>query len=211
MSFDQSQQSAVAEELVAAIRGFYANGWCPASSSNFSFRSLNGTASVSRTGVDKAVICSKDFLTVPIAAAAETIGELGSSAETLLHMGIYQRYQWVGCVMHTHSPLATVQSMDPNLPDRIEFQGFEVLKAFHGIDSHLQRVSFPVVDNSQDMEKLRLEVDQLLDDISDPVGYFIRGHGLYTWGRSVAKAKQQVEAIEFLLKCRQLSRYGNWL
>jgi methylthioribulose-1-phosphate dehydratase len=78
------------------------------------------------------------------------------------------------------------------------------------VDSHTARLEVPVFGNDQDIPRLAARVEAHLSAHPELPGYLIEGHGLYTWGRSVAEARRHVEAFEFLLACelevRRLSR-----
>ncbi|MBP0556366.1 class II aldolase/adducin family protein, partial [Mycobacterium tuberculosis] len=63
------------------------------------------------------------------------VGDGKPSAETLLHTPLYQRYDQVGAVLHTHSPASTVLTM--HWPaDRLTLEGYELLNALEGITTH---------------------------------------------------------------------------
>jgi methylthioribulose-1-phosphate dehydratase len=121
------------------------------------------------------------------------------SAETLLHVQIYRRFAEAAAVLHPHTVNATLLSQLAD--DALELQDYELLKAFAGVDTHACRVLVPVFDNDQDIAHLAARVDAFMD--ANPVihGYLIRGHGFYTWGRSVEDALRHVEAFEFLFEC----------
>jgi methylthioribulose-1-phosphate dehydratase len=111
---------------------------------------------------------------------------------------MYRRAPHIGCVLHTHSVNATVLSM---ALESIVLEGYELQKAFPGITSHEGQLSLPIFANSQDITALANEVNAYLDQYPDTVAYLIRGHGVYTWGASVADTQRHIEALEFLLEC----------
>jgi len=119
------------------------------------------------------------------------------SAETGLHTVMYRRDPAIGSVLHTHSVNATVLSMRL---DQVVFDGYEVQKAFPGVETHESRVVIPVFPNSQDIPALAAVVDAYLDANPHTVGY-LSGHGLYTWGTTVADTQRHIEALEFLFEC----------
>lgn len=127
----------------------------------------------------------------------KAIDEGRPSAETLLHCQIYSVYEEAGCVLHPHSVNATVLSR--LLTGHLELHGYELLKAFPQIESHLQEVTVPVFENDQDIARLSEEVAGTLQQ--GIPGYLLRGHGFYTWGVSTQDALRHVEALEFLFEC----------
>ena len=122
------------------------------------------------------------------------------SAETLLHTQLYRRFPEIGCVLHTHSHAQTVASRLYAGQGHVRLEGYELLKAFHGNDTHEAEIQIPVFANTQDMHTLAAQVDALLDR-QCMWGYLIDGHGLYAWGQDMAEARRHLEAFEFLLEC----------
>ncbi len=120
------------------------------------------------------------------------------SAETLLHTQLYRRHADVGAVLHTHSHASTVLTM--HWPaNSITLEGYELLKALEGFETHESRLLIPVFDNTQDIATLAEEVDTAMDGGHISHAYLIRGHGLYTWASDLSTCYRQLEALEVLL------------
>lgn len=131
-----------------------------------------------------------------------------SSAETLLHCGIYRRFPEAGAVLHGHSIANTVLSRQAG--DGIALAGYELLKAFPGLPTHDAAVTLPVVPNDQDIPRMQRGLDALWDGLVAPEarggtiippGYLIRGHGSYVWAPDMPAALMRMEALEFMLAC----------
>jgi methylthioribulose-1-phosphate dehydratase len=134
------------------------------------------------------------------AAAGETRRR---SAETLLHAEVY-RLNEAGAVLHTHSVNATVSSRLFARAGGLMLQGYELLKAFPGIDGHDEHLRLPIFENSQDMALLSGQVGSWLREANESPrahGFLLAGHGLYAWGKTLRDAKRHVEAFEALLEC----------
>lgn len=184
-------------ELIAAGQFFHARGWVPATSSNFSARLGAEEMLITSSGQHKGWLDEQGFLRADLHGNALDVGKR-PSAETGLHTVMYRRDPALGCVLHTHSVNATVLSMRL---EQVVFEGYEVQKAFPGVTTHESRVVIPVFPNSQDIPALAAVVDAYLDANPQTVGYLIRGHGLYTWGATVADTQRHIEALEFLFEC----------
>ena len=103
-------------------------------------------------------------------------------------------------MLHTHSHVQTVASRLYAAQGHVHLEGYELLKAFAGNQTHEMAVDVPVLSNTQDMDELAEWVETLLDQ--QPMwGYLINGHGLYAWGKDMAEARRHLEAFEFLLSC----------
>ena len=189
-------------ELIAAGQFFHSRGWVPATSSNFSARLSAEEILITSSGQHKGRLDEHGFLRVDYHGQSLDQGKR-PSAETGLHTLMYRRDPQVGCVLHTHSIFATVLSM---YQDNVVLEGYEVQKAFPNINTHESRLVIPVFANSQDIAALANAVNTYLDQHPATVAYLIRGHGVYTWGASIADTQRHIEAVEFLLECvyRQL-------
>ncbi len=197
--YDPAQLADRADEIVAATRELSALGWTPATSSNFSMRLDERHAAITISGRDKGRLVATDIMVVDMAGKAVATDHR-PSAETLLHTQLYARYPDVGCVLHTHSHVQTVASRLYAAQGHVHLEGYELLKAFAGNQTHEMAVDVPVLSNTQDMGELAEWVETLLDQ--QPMwGYLINGHGLYAWGKDMAEARRHLEAFEFLLSC----------
>ncbi|MDH5528194.1 MAG: methylthioribulose 1-phosphate dehydratase [Nitrospirota bacterium] len=188
--------SARAAELIEAGRVIHAHGWVPATSGNFSTRLSDGSIAITVSGRHKGQLRFDDIM--QITSDGEPLDGKQPSAETLLHVALYKRYPEVKAVLHPHSPAATLVS---KLFDReLVLEGYELLKALEGIDTHESRVVIPIFDNDQNIPRLSERVEKYIDTHGDVFGYIIRSHGFYTWGSSVSDALRHVEAMEHLFE-----------
>ncbi len=199
LPYDPSRLAARAAEIVATTRELSALGWTPATSSNFSMRLDDTHAAITVSGRDKGRLTEADIMVVDFAGKPVATSHR-PSAETLLHTQLYARYPQVGCVLHTHSRNQTVASRLFARQGHVRLEGYELLKAFAGNQTHETAVDVKVFPNTQDMPALAADVEKLLD--AGPCwGYLIDGHGLYAWGKDMAEARRHLEAFDFLLAC----------
>lgn len=194
----------LAQEIIDAGRFLYGRGWSPATSSNYSARLSSTEALLTVSGKHKGQLGVDDVLATDLAGNSLEPGKK-PSAETLLHTQLYSWRPQIGAVLHTHSVNATVLSrLTPGTV--IEFEDYELQKAFSGVSTHESRVRVPIFDNDQDIARLAAKVQPWLEAHPDCVGYLIRGHGLYTWGARMSDALRQIEAFEFLFECELKTR-----
>ncbi|WP_421548412.1 methylthioribulose 1-phosphate dehydratase [Pseudomonas sp. QD4] len=194
----------LAQEIIDAGRFLYGRGWSPATSSNYSARLSSTEALLTVSGKHKGQLGVDDVLATDLAGNSLEPGKK-PSAETLLHTQLYSWHPQIGAVLHTHSVNATVLSrLTPGTV--IEFEDYELQKAFSGVSTHESRVRVPIFDNDQDIARLAAKVQPWLEAHPDCVGYLIRGHGLYTWGARMSDALRQIEAFEFLFECELKTR-----
>ncbi len=186
-----------AQQMIEAGRFLNQRGWVPATSSNFSMRLSDGNVAVTVSGYHKGALSKEAIMRVD--AEGNSLDGRSPSAETLLHTVIYQRFGDVSAVLHTHSVNATVLSR--LFEGMIEFEDYELQKAFSGVATHEGKVIVPIFANDQNIPRLAAEVECYMDGHPPIHGYLIKGHGLYTWGATMAEAMRHLEAFEFLFEC----------
>ena len=195
-------------ELVEAARWLGGRGFLPATSGNLSVRLDDGRLALTASGRDKAALTEADLLLLdpagrPLPAGP---GTGAPSAEAALHLRLYRRFPACRAVLHVHSPASTALSRRAAAAGRavVELAGYELLKALAGVTTHEHVEPVPLVENSQDLDRLGAAADRALDAYPSAHAYLIASHGLYTWGASVAEARRQVEALELLFDCELL-------
>ena len=198
------------EELVSTIGFLHKSGWAPATSSNYSFRIPGSTGFfISESGIDKGVFNAENLIEVdekgvPVAVRKKT------SAETLLHVLLYEKSRDTGCILHTHSVNDTVLSLTYEEQGGVNLEGFEILKGLSGITTHNTSVFVPVFPNAQDMKLLSQQIRSYYNKHPDMQAFLLAGHGCYTWGAGIAEAKRHMEVFQFLFQCKiKLDNYGH--
>ncbi len=188
-----------AEAIVIAGQRLDHLGLVPATAGNFSVRLDARRIAVTVSGRHKGFLTPDDVMAVDLDGRPENPRQR-SSAETLLHCGIYRRFPEAGAVLHGHSVANTVLSRAAG--KALTLRGHELLKAFPGLPTHDAAVTLPVVPNDQDIARMQRGLDALWSDMADPPpGYLIAGHGSYVWAPDMPTALMRMEALEFMLAC----------
>lgn len=199
-SIPQARFDACADAIATAAAELAASGWTPATSSNFSMRLDEKHAAITISGRDKGHLGRDDIMLVDLDGRA--VGtDARPSAETALHTQIYRRWPEMGVVLHTHSRTQSVASRLYAAQQVVRLQGWELQKAITGFDTHESVLEIPVFPNTQHMPELVARIDTWLDAGKPLHAYLIDGHGIYTWGRTMAETRRHLEALEFLLAC----------
>lgn len=198
--FDVTRYATAAQSIVDAGRFLYGQGWSPATSSNYSARIDQDHIAITVSGRHKGRLGAGDVMVVDL-QGNPVQSDCRSSAETLLHTVLYQVFPEVGAVLHTHSVKATVLSRLLPAGQPLTLEGYELQKAFAGVESHESTLTIPVFDNTQDIPALAQTTREWFRNHPEQPGYLIRGHGLYTWGKTMADCLRHVEAFEFLFDC----------
>jgi len=191
----------LANDLADAAHGFYNRGWVLGTSGNFSALIEREPLRVliTASGNEKGVLNETHFL--EINEKATVLNGIGKpSAETDIHLAIYDLKPETGAILHTHSVWGTILSDVWFEKGSIEIEGYEMLKGLAGVRTHDHREFLPIVENSQNYDELSVTIERVLQQNQEAHGVYLRRHGLYTWGATVAEAKRHIEIFEFLFE-----------
>ena len=192
-------QALLSAALIDAGGWIDRQGWCPATGGNFSARLDDERALVTASGRHKGRLIMEDLLTVDL-QGNPVDSDLKPSAETLLHTRLYQLDKQIGAVLHTHSVASTVLSRMVTC-EWLTISGYEMQKSLAGNTSHEPAIQLAVFDNTQDMQSLAAQLAARWQQSPLSWGFFVRGHGLYAWGKDIAEARRHLEGLEFLFAC----------
>jgi methylthioribulose-1-phosphate dehydratase len=192
--------TAQTDALCALARWCAVRGWVPATSGNFSVRdTASARIFISRSGLDKGQITTADLLELD-AHGRVLNGDGKPSAETGLHLVIYRDRPKTHAIAHVHTIWNTLLSARCAAAGGVDIEGYELLKALAGVSTHAHRERVPILANTQDYAALGEELMGALMENPAAHGVLLSGHGLYTWGTSVAEARRHLEALEFLFE-----------
>lgn len=183
--------------IIAAGRWLDGKGWAPATAGNYSMRLADGRVAITVSGWHKGRLTDDGVMTLD--ASGKALDGKRPSAETALHMALYDRFPEVNAVLHSHSPDAV--GMSRAYPDVAHYRlaGHEMLKVLPGFDTHETYFDLPIVDNSQDMADILADLQAWMAAPMPPPAYLIRGHGLYGWGVDMAEAERVIEGVEWMI------------
>jgi methylthioribulose-1-phosphate dehydratase len=185
--------------LIASGQRLEARGLAAATSGNFSVRLPGERIAVTVSGRHKGRLQPEDIMRVDL--MGRPLDPQKPSAETALHLLLYRLHPHVNAVLHVHSVAGVVLSRHRSDAREIRLEGYEMLKAFPGIETHETAIEIPLVENSQDIPALARQVEARLQANPGVPAYLIRGHGAYAWGADLDEAERVVEALEHLLEC----------
>ena len=190
-----------AQDLVQLGTEFHRRGWVLGTSGNLSAVIARDPLrlAITASSIDKGRMNISQILEVD--GSGDVLdGAAGKpSAETLLHLEVV-RSTGAAAVLHTHSVWSTVLSDFHGDRNGFFIEGYEMLKGLEDVMTHEHREWLPIVDNTQDMRALAMEVRALLKQSPRIHGLLVRRHGLYTWGKDILSAARHVEILEFLLE-----------
>lgn len=191
----------LSERLAEIGRRLYTRNWVLGTSGNFSAVLSEDPVRlvITPSGANKGTLAGRDFLEVDGEGQVVGTARGRPSAETRLHLEVV-RARAAAAVLHTHSVWGTILSDRHSGERGFSLEGLEMLKGLQGVVSHEHREWIPIVENDQDMARLAGNVGRTLAEHRDVHAFLLRGHGLYTWGRTIDEAERHVEILEFLLE-----------
>jgi methylthioribulose-1-phosphate dehydratase len=184
------------EELADVKDELAKRDWFFATSGNLSIKVTDEplTFLVTASGKDKRKRTDEDFLLVDSYGKPAEQTHLKPSAETLLHVEIYNKTN-AGCVLHVHTIDNNVISELYGDAKEVAFTGQEIIKAF-GLWEEDAVIRIPIIKNYAHIPTLAEEFSKHVK--GDAGAVLIRNHGITVWGRDAFEAKKFLEAWEFL-------------
>ncbi|UGT57299.1 S-methyl-5-thioribose-1-phosphate isomerase [Nocardia asteroides] len=195
-------------EIAAIARQLYERGWMPGTAGNISVR-LGEDALITASGLSKGELREDDTVRVTVADTTPLPGQHRKpSAETSIHTAVYRTRQ-AGAVVHVHSPFATALATTAAEPGDavtpLRISGYELLKGFGLADP--SAVTIPVFPNWPQVPAIGADIERYLrENPTAPPILFIAGHGITTWGDTLAQARDRAECLEAL--CELITRTG---
>ncbi|PLS16446.1 methylthioribulose 1-phosphate dehydratase [Bacillus sp. M6-12] len=180
--------------------------WFMGTSGNLSIKVDNDplTFLVTASGKDKRKRTDEDFLLVDCKGQPAGETALKPSAETLLHVEVYNRTD-AGCCLHVHTVENNVISEIYGDEGKVVFKRQELIKAFGKWEEDAE-LTVPIIHNFADIPTLARDFAKHVKD--DWGAVLIRNHGITVWGRNGFEAKKMLEACEFLFRYEiMLSQY----
>ncbi len=170
--------------------------WFFGTSGNVSIKVGNSplTFLVSASGKDKRKRTDEDFLLVDQNGEPAEDTSLKPSAETLLHVQIYNQTN-AGCSLHIHTIDNNVISEIYGDQGEIVFKGQEIIKAL-GIWEEDAEIRIPIIKNHAHIPTLAEEFSTHIKN--DFGAVLIRNHGITVWAKNAFETKKHLEAYEFL-------------
>jgi methylthioribulose-1-phosphate dehydratase len=187
-------------DLASECRTLAGRGLLPGTAGNLSvlvsrepFR-----VAVTPSGVDKGVVRPGQIVMVD-KYGNPADGHGRPSYELPLHLSIFRRDERARAVVHTHSVWSVLASQRDAGATELRLADYEQLKGLEDVTTHEHEEVVPILDNDQDMGRMSAAVFDVVDPGATHA-VLLRGHGLYTWGPSLAAARRHVETFEFLLE-----------
>ncbi|WP_082393327.1 bifunctional S-methyl-5-thioribose-1-phosphate isomerase/methylthioribulose 1-phosphate dehydratase [Nocardia arizonensis] len=193
--------------IAEVARELYRNGWMPGTAGNISVRQ-GDSALITGSGLSKGELGAADMVTVRVADSAPVSAQARRpSAETTIHTAVYRRTD-AAAVVHVHPPYATTLCTLAGEPDRVttvRIGDYELIKGLGVADPSV--IDIPIFPNWREVARIGADVERYLTEYPyAPPVFGIAGHGVTTWGDTLAQARDRAECLEAL--CELVTRTG---
>ena len=200
--------TAAARELARYATLFYSRGWMPGTSGNLSLKIASRplTLVITPSGVDKGALTPRDLLVVEATAkgARPLVPKRGlapsglrPSAETAIHVALYEAFPTTGAVFHVHTVHSTLVATRYIRQGAVQMRGLEMLKGFETL-APKAAPQIPVLPNIDDLAAFGQHVKRHAARLRQVPGFFIANHGMTCWGRTGQAAEKHLELMDFL-------------
>lgn len=154
-----------------------------------------GIVAIKPSGVTYADLTPGDIVLVDL-DGARVEGDLKPSSDTPTHISLYQAFETIGSVVHTHSRFATsfAQAGKP-----IECFGTTHADYYRGPVPVTRAMTPKEINGEYELETGQVIVECFaeLDPMEYP-GVLVRGHGPFSWGASSDLAVENAFALEVI-------------
>jgi methylthioribulose-1-phosphate dehydratase len=188
-------------ELIAAAKHFYDRGWMAGTAGNLSARLPDGSFWITASGRQKGQLTPSDFIRMNLdgAIVEQPVPEARPSAETSIHLAVYNCFPEAKACYHVHSIEANLVSR-LTAGDAVSLPAIEMLKGL-GVWEENPQVSMPLFANYLEVPKIAKEISEFFAVSSPSVpALLIRDHGITVWGDSTAAAYNYVEIVEYIFR-----------
>ncbi|MEZ2228790.1 MULTISPECIES: methylthioribulose 1-phosphate dehydratase [unclassified Microcoleus] len=191
----------VRTDLIAAAKHFYDRGWMVGTAGNLSSRLDDGSFWITASGRQKGKLTATDFIRMNLDGIILEQPDPDSrpSAETSIHLAVYQSFPEAQACYHVHSIEANLVSRLAT-GDAVSLPAIEMLKGL-GVWEENPQVSMPLFTNYFSVPKIAQEIGELFA-ISPPQvpALLIRDHGVTVWANSPATAYNYIEIVEYIFR-----------
>lgn len=188
-------------ELIAAAKDFYDRGWMVGTAGNLSARLEDGSFWITASGRQKGKLTATDFIRINLdgAIVEQPHPDSRPSAETSIHLAVYNSFPEAQACYHVHSVEANLVSRLAT-GDVVSLPAIEMLKGL-GVWAENPQVSIPLFTNHLEVPKIAQEILEFFA-ISPPEvpALLIRDHGVTVWAKSPTAAYNYIEIVEYILR-----------
>ena len=193
MKYEQLRQQVWQANLDLVKAGLVVLSWGNASGAD----RQAGVMAIKPSGVAYDTLRPQDIVVLSLASGEVLDGQARPSSDTPTHLHLYQSFDCIGGIVHTHSTCATAFAQARrDLP----CLGTTHADNFHGPVPVTRPLSDDEIRGEYELNTARAIVECFTDRRVDPSavpGVLVASHAPFTWGASAEQAVQNAIVLEF--------------
>ncbi len=163
-----------------------------------------GLIVIKPSGVSYDIMKPADMVVVDISGKVVE-GDLNPSSDLPTHLYLYNSYDWIGGVVHTHSTYATAYAQSGK---DIPVYGTTHADAFYGNVVCSRDMTDEEIDGEYEYNTGKVIVETVKSEKEVPA-VLVKNHGVFTWGNSPEKAVEIAVTLEEVAKMAVFTKVIN--
>lgn len=153
-----------------------------------------GVMIIKPSGVEYKEMRAHDMVVVDLSTGKKVEGDLFPSSDTPTHLQLYNTYDGLGGIVHTHSRWATIFSQ---MGRGIPAIGTTQADYFHGEIPCTRKLTPSEIAGEYESETARVIVECFANrDVMEVPAALVHSHGPFVWGRSPQEAVHNAVVLE---------------
>ena len=195
------------EDVLAANLALPANGLVKLTWGNVSgVDRERGVLAIKASGVDYDQMTAEDVVLVDLESGEVTDGERKPSTDTPTHRALYNAFDSIGGIVHTHSTWATAWAQAEREIPLLGTTHADLMADPVPVTRALTREE---VDRAYEYETGTVLIELIGDRVDELPGALVRGHGPFCWGLDPAAAVEQAVTLEEVARLALLTKLLN--
>jgi L-ribulose-5-phosphate 4-epimerase len=195
------------EDVLAANLALPANGLVTLTWGNVSGVDRDrGVLAIKASGVEYDQMTAQDVVLVDLESGEVTDGERKPSTDTPTHRALYNAFDSIGGIVHTHSTWATAWAQAQQEIPLLGTTHADLMADPVPLTRHLTAAE---VDRDYEYETGTVLIELIGDRVDELPGALVRGHGPFCWGPDPAAAVEKAVTLEEVARLALLTKLVN--
>lgn len=162
-----------------------------------------GLMAIKASGVDYATMTEQDVVLIDLESGGVVDGERRPSTDTPTHRALYNAYDAIGGIVHTHSTWATAWAQAER---EIPLLGTTHADFMAEAVPVTRQLTAEEVDRDYEGETGTVLIERIGDRIHEIPAVLVRGHAPFCWAATPAKAVEVAVTLEEVARLALLTR-----
>jgi L-ribulose-5-phosphate 4-epimerase len=163
----------------------------------------SGLMAIKASGVDYATMTAEDVVLIDLESGDVLDGERKPSTDTPTHRALYNAYDAIGGIVHTHSTWATAWAQAER---EIPLLGTTHADLMADPVPVTRQLTAEEVERDYEGETGTVLIERIGDRVDEIPAVLVRGHAPFCWGATPAKAVEIAVTVEEVARLALLTR-----